>query len=80
MNPSKTYKYFFNLTKRSTNKKHTTKLKRAEGSVAENSTCTLIVSHVHVHVPVRLSNFPQFRDVVRLDRVKQSLGKGPITQ
>ena len=28
------YKYFVNLTKRSYNKKHTTKLKRAEGSVA----------------------------------------------
>ena len=81
-------KYFFNLSKRSYNKKHITKLISAEGSSTEDP--KVILSEMrnfyqqlyasHGHSTARFLNFFNCESLPQLDNVKQSLCEGPITE
>jgi len=81
-------KYFFNLEKRSYEKRHITKLKTPEGITAEDPKVILTVMkkfynqlYTSQNQPSaeRFSNFSDYESLPKLDNEKQNLCEGPIT-
>ena len=81
-------KYFLNLSNRSHNKKHKTKLKCAEGSSTEEPQIILnemrnFYQQLYTsqsYSPARFSNFLNSESLPKLDNVRQSLCESPITE
>ena len=87
-NWGKCNKYFFNLEKRSYEKRHKTKLKTPEGITAEDPKVILTVMknfynqlYTSQNQPSaeRFSNFSDYESLPKLDNEKQNLCEGPIT-